>query len=504
MKSKIGRICLILLISYLILGAAFYPIGGESLHQTHGCSDTVSPTVLVSDFTVGSVIEQDFVCNYDSLDQIGLRALQKSNSLVRFEILNEQKNVLYGKDLDLESLSYSEQIYLIPLEQPLKDAKDQTFTLRITSLPETTVKDPNFESTPDADAPARMLMLYCGNTVETGRFSVEAEMPAATLNQTVIQDGSNENVPVSLCMSIYGTDHHIFGQYYWYFYAGGALLLAAFLSLLLFKKKKQKKSVVLALAASLNKYRFLIKQLVMRDFKTKYKRSVLGMFWSFLNPLLTMSIQYIIFSTLFRSDIENFVVYLLTGIVCFNFFSEATNMCLMSIIGNASLINKVYVPKYIYPFSRTLSSGINLLLALIPLLLMLVITQKAIPITILLLPFVLLMLFFLSYGIGLILATLMVFFRDTQFLWSICVMLLNYLSPIFYPESIIPANFLPIYRMNPLYQVISFTRKILMIGDGICAPSPQDYVTCILACVIPFFLGLWIFKKNENKFVLNI
>ena len=252
------------------------------------------------------------------------------------------------------------------------------------------------------------------------------------------------------------------------------------------------------------KYRYLLGELVKKSVKLQYRNSVLGMFWSFLNPLLTMSIQFVIFSTLFQSDIENFIVYLLTGIVCFNFFSEATNMCLMSILGNAPLINKVYVPKYIYPFSRTLSSVVNLLLSLIPLLLMLIITQRAVPLTILLLPFVLLMLFFLSYGMGLILATMMVFFRDTQFLWSICVMLLNYLSPIFYPETIIPINFLPIYRLNPLYQIITFMRKILMIGEGMSAPAPQDYLTCIIACIIPFILGLWIFKKNEDKFVLNI
>ena len=162
---------------------------------------------------------------------------------------------------------------------------------------------------------------------------------------------------------------------------------------------------------SLARYRFLIRQLVLRDFKTKYKRSVLGVLWSFLNPLLTMSIQYVVFSTLFRSDIPNFIIYLLSGIICFNFFSEATHLCLMSIVANASLIHKVYLPKYIYPFSRTLSSGIDILLSLIPLLIMMLITKTPLRPAALLLPFGLLMLFMLSYGIGLILATMMVFFR---------------------------------------------------------------------------------------------
>lgn len=490
MKSKVGRICLIVLAVYLVLGVAFYFIAGESLHKTSKTSDSVTPKALVEEFTKNQVIEQGFTCEYDAMDKFGLQVAQASTDRIRVEILDASGTVLYSSEINMAQMEYipSELLYIIPLDQPLTDAKNKTFTLRMTSL--------------EGEPGSGMLLLYCGNAVNTGRFSIAVETPIGTHNGTQIVD--HDKVPASLCLRVYGTDYHMFGQYYWYFYAGGALLLGLYLFCLIIKDKKGKKSLTLSLIASLSKYRFLLKQLVMRDFKTKYKRSVLGMFWSFLNPLLTMSIQFVIFSTLFQSDIENFIVYLLTGIVCFNFFGEVTNMCLMSILGNASLINKVYVPKYIYPFSRTLSSGVNLLLSLLPLFLMLIITQRAVPITILLLPFVLLMLFFLSYGMGLILATMMVFFRDTQFLWSICVMLLNYLSPIFYPETIIPINILPIYRLNPLYQVITFTRKILMIGEGISPPSPQDYLTCILACIIPFILGLWIFKKNEDKFVLNI
>ena len=225
------------------------------------------------------------------------------------------------------------------------------------------------------------------------------------------------------------------------------------------------------------------------------------MLWSFLNPLLTMSIQYVVFSTLFKSSIDNFVIYLLSGIVCFNFFNEATGMCLMSIVGNASLINKVYVPKYIYPFSRTLSSSVNLLLSMVPLFLMLIITRAPITPAILLLPFALVMLFLVSYGIGLILATMMVFFRDTQFLWGIFSMLLMYMTPVFYPESIIPAKILPIFKLNPLYHIIRFMRSILINGVSL---EPKAYLICFLLCLIPFTVGIIVFRKNQDKFVLNI
>ena len=111
------------------------------------------------------------------------------------------------------------------------------------------------------------------------------------------------------------------------------------------------------------------------------------------------------------------------------------------------------------------------------------------------------MLFLLSYGVGLILATLMVFFRDTQFLWGIASMLLMYLTPIFYPETIIPAQFLPIYKLNPLYHVLRFMRSILIDGVSL---EPKAYLFCAVLCLIPFLVGVLIFRKNQDKFVLNI
>jgi ABC-2 type transport system permease protein len=341
-----------------------------------------------------------------------------------------------------------------------------------------------------------------GNTINAGRGSVEEHIEqdmALVFNGNVVTDLDGK--PCSLAIDVKGDEEHFFGNYYWFFYAGGALLFAAYLLSVYLRYQKGKTPYVVGVVKSLHKYGFLIRQLVSRDFKTKYKRSVLGILWSFLNPLLTMSVQYVVFSYLFKSDIENFVVYLLTGIVCYNFFHEATNMCLMSIIGNAPLISKVYVPKYIYPFSRSLSSCINLLFSLIPLLICLFITRTPITPALLLLPFGLIMLFLLAYGVGLILATMMVFFRDTQFLWNIMTMLLMYLTPIFYPESIIPEQFMTVYKLNPLYHVLRFMRSILLDGVSL---EPKAYLICAALCVVPFLLGVLIFRKNEDKFILHI
>lgn len=189
------------------------------------------------------------------------------------------------------------------------------------------------------------------------------------------------------------------------------------------------------------RYGFLIKQLVSRDFKTKYKRSVLGYLWSFLNPLMTMMVQYIVFSQLFRSNIENFPVYLLSGIVLFSFFTESVGQGLTAILANASLITKVYVPKYIYPVTKVVSSSINLFISLIPLMIVVLLTGQRITKAILLIPFPLICLLIFCIGMTFMLCTSEVFFRDTQYLWGVATLAWNYATSIilsrkYYPRSI--------------------------------------------------------------------
>ena len=484
MKTKAGRICLIVFTVCALIGALFYPIAGKSLHQTSDVSDSVTPQAALTEFAHGDTLTQAFYCEYDTLDAISISvaAMASEESLLAV-IKNSAGEILASVTVKTQEQADRSTLRIL-LDPPITNVAKQELTLVLTG-----VESPTGEHT----------LLYYGNAVDTGRFSIAVDVLPLTLNG--VSFTNPDGTPSCLCMQVEGTNLHWFGQYYWWIYGGVMLLLAGFLFLSLYQLNHGKSNAVLGVVLSLSKYRFLIKQLVMRDFKTKYKRSVLGMLWSFLNPLLTMSIQYVIFSTLFRSDIPNFVVYLLTGIICYNFFNEATSMCLMSIIGNASLINKVYMPKYIYPLSRTFSSGVNLMLSLIPLFLMLLLTRTPITPAILLLPFAILMLFLLSYGVGLILATLMVFFRDTQFLWGIASMLLMYLTPIFYPETIIPAQFLPIYKLNPLYHVLRFMRSILIDGVSL---EPKAYLYCAVLCLVPFLLGVLIFRKNQDKFVLNI
>ena len=171
-----------------------------------------------------------------------------------------------------------------------------------------------------------------------------------------------------------------------------------------------------------SKYRPLIRELVTRDLKVKYRRSVLGYVWSILNPLLMMLLQTLVFSYMFRFDIPNFPLYLICGNTLFNFFNESTNMGMGSVLGNSSLIKKVYVPKFIFPISRVVSSFVNLLFSLAAIILVMLITRSPFHLTILLVWAPLVLLFLFTCGMALLLSALAVYFRDLQYLYGIVTM----------------------------------------------------------------------------------
>lgn len=142
------------------------------------------------------------------------------------------------------------------------------------------------------------------------------------------------------------------------------------------KRKEDKMKTVKNICLSLKRYSFLLEQLISRDFKVKYKRSVLGVLWSLLNPILMMCVMAIVFTNVFKFSTPgvNYLTYLLTGLVYFNYFNEASNLSMSSVVGNFSLINKIYIPKYIFPLSKCLFVGINFLLTLIPLYAVIILT----------------------------------------------------------------------------------------------------------------------------------
>lgn len=249
------------------------------------------------------------------------------------------------------------------------------------------------------------------------------------------------------------------------------------------------------------KYKPLIRELVSRDLKVKYRRSFLGYIWSILNPLLMMLLQSLIFSYMFRSNIQNFPLYLICGNTLFTFFNESCNMGLTSIIYNGSLIKKVYIPKFIFPLSRVVSSFVTMSFSLAAVLLVMVITRSPFYWTILLCWVPLVFLFMFSCGMAMLLSSLTVYFRDMQHLFSILLMGWMYATPLFYPLEQLPLYMQSLLKLNPLYHYINMFRNLVMYGN---IPGPNTWFACIFSAVVAMVLGLAVFRKLQRNFILYI
>lgn len=251
----------------------------------------------------------------------------------------------------------------------------------------------------------------------------------------------------------------------------------------------------------IQKYKFLLKQLIIRDFKVKYKRSFLGVIWSLLNPLLLTLVQYLVFSNFFRYEIENYATYLLIGVVMFNYFSDAMSQSIYAILSNASLLTKVRLPKEIFPLAKVLSCGINFLLSLIPMFLVAFFSGCRIHFSIFMLPYNLFFFLLFILGMSFILSSTMVFFRDISFIWNVISMLWMYSTPIFYPVTILPEWMQNIERLNPLWHFINFFRIVLLEGK---IPNINTFIGVSFSGIIVFFIGYLLFNKLKKSFVLYL
>lgn len=464
---------IILMSVYLLTTLLLYWIVGDDWERTAVVTEPVSMSQLLPERVD---IQQDFTSAMDNIEQIVLvphLSVTDETKTITLSIF-DQDALLLAQNVDAETL-VSDKENKIKLDPMITNVKDHVLTLRITQPEETGIS------------------FWAGNTVNAGKFDVAVQTSGLQV------DG--EACEGKLVLSVVG--HDLMQAKRWFWPVAMAVLIVAVIIICMahFQQLRGRKTRLTMIAAVFQRYRYLLKQLVVRDFRVKYKSTSLGMVWSLLNPLLTMLVYLFVFSTLFRSDIDNFPVYLISGIVIYSYFSEATNLGMASIVGNSALITKVYMPKMIYPLSKVLSSAINFCLSMIPLGIVMMLTGVTIHRSILLLPLVVVFLIVFSFGVSLILATLNVFFRDTQFLWSVLLMMLNFLTPVFYPESIIPHQFLTVYHMNPLYQIIYFMRTIIIHG---VSPTPATYLYCILSCGVTLLIGIWIFRKQQDRFIFYL
>jgi len=252
---------------------------------------------------------------------------------------------------------------------------------------------------------------------------------------------------------------------------------------------------------TLFRYRELFFQLVSRDIKLKYRRSILGYFWSVLSPLLTMIVLVIVFSSIFRFDIEFFPVYILIGKILFSFLSAATTSSLSSITRNINLLKKIYVPKYIFTLSSITSELVNLLFMLFALFIVMFATGVPFSFSIIFIIIPIIQIYIFCLGIGLFLAQAVVFFRDVKHIWSVIVTAWMYLSAIFYPVSILPENlYFIVTKFNPLYFYIALFRNYIF-GD-LNSGNIDLIIRGTFAAIIMLLIGIISFSLSKKKFIL--
>lgn len=251
----------------------------------------------------------------------------------------------------------------------------------------------------------------------------------------------------------------------------------------------------------IKKYQFLFEELVKRDFKKKYKRTVLGMLWSVLSPLLMLLVMRLVFTQFFGRTTPHYTTYLFAGTLTFSFFSESTSQGMQSLMGNAAIFSKVNVPKYLFLFSKNVQCLINYGLTLCIFFVFCVFDHITFTwkFVLLLYPIVCLVLF--NLGVGLILSALFVFFRDIQYLWTVFTQLLMYMSAIFYNIDQYPPMIQNLFLINPIYLNIRYFRKIV-----IEATIPTVWFHLLMAADVLIVLGVgcWMYKKYNHRFLYYV
>ena len=474
--TRIWRFLALFTAGFFALAALLSWVLRDDWSRTALLTDAPSRGQVLEELSPGRTIRQQFTLEMDELTQLWLDGSvwnAAPGEAVSLTLTGADGTVLSAFSVPAETFA-GDGLAAVVLPEPVTGRRGERLTLAITGC--------------------GGLSFWAGTGVNTGRFTMETgEQGGLTL------DG--ESRPGALVMRRQGINRLRAMVWYW----PGAVLLWALLTLTFLhaarNEAKGKRHFLLSWRDLWKRYGYLLRMLVSRDFRVKYKASVLGVLWSFLNPLLMTAVYYFVFNTLFRSDIPFFTAYLMSGIIVFNYFSDATNLGLNAIVGNASLIMKVAMPRFIYPLSKVLSSGINLAVSLLPLLGVMLLSGVAIHRSILLLPFALVLLMVFCTGMALLLSAAMVFFRDAQFLWGLMLTVWNFLTPIFYPESIIPASLRTLYHCNPLYQLIFFLRSITIGG---VAPTPVTFLYCLLAAFGTLGVGWLVYRKTQDRFVLYL
>ena len=251
------------------------------------------------------------------------------------------------------------------------------------------------------------------------------------------------------------------------------------------------------LFVNLYKYREFLKTSILKDFRGKYKKSFLGVLWSFLNPLFQLLIYSIVFPFIMGNKIENYTVFLIIGLMPWTFFNNTITQSAACVVTNGGIIKKVYFPREILPISITTSNLINFLITETIVFLALIISGIGIAKSIVIFPIIVLMQYILQLGFAFIFSAITVYVRDVEYIINIFMMLMFYLCPIVYEADMLPSYLLKYFKINPMFHIIDFYRKIMYEQ---VFPSFKEIGYLFLACILVLYVGLKLFQRLEKKF----
>lgn len=251
----------------------------------------------------------------------------------------------------------------------------------------------------------------------------------------------------------------------------------------------------------LKQYGFLFEELVKRDFKKKYKRTVLGMAWSLLSPLMMLLVMRLVFTQFFGQNMAHYTTYLFCGNLVFSYFNESTTQGMQSLTGNAAIFTKVNVPKYLFLFSKNVQTLINFCLTLCIFFLFCILDHITFTWRFICLLYPILLLVLFNIGVGLVLSALFVFFRDVQYLWTIFTQLLMYLSAVFYSIEHYSYQVQCLFLANPIYLFIRYFRKIVIDA---AVPSVWFHLLMLGDVLVVLGLGCWMYKKFNTRFLYYV
>ncbi len=244
-------------------------------------------------------------------------------------------------------------------------------------------------------------------------------------------------------------------------------------------------------------YREFLKTSIKKEFRGKYKKSFLGVLWSFLNPLFQLLIYALVFPFLLKNNVSNYTIFLIVALFPWNFFNLTVIQSAACIVANGGIIKKVYFPREILPISTATSNLINFLISSLIVFSALFISGIGLTKAVLVLPLIILIQYILQLGLSFILSAITVYVRDVEYLINVIMMLAFYLSPIVYSTDMIPSKYLPFFKLNPMFHIIGYYRDILYYGK---IPEMGSVLMLLFACIIILMVGYLIFRKFEKRF----